>query len=72
PRCAATQEGLAIMMEIFTFSSYPLRARTINNRILAVEKAEDGANFLDIYEFYLIEGYDKVDAFRNASRVFRG
>lgn len=72
PRCAATQEGLAILMEILTFSTYPLRARTINDRILGIEKAEDGADFLDIYQFYLIEGYTEVEAFRNAMRVFRG
>jgi len=72
PRCASTQEGLAILMEILTFSTYPLRARTINDRILGIEKAEDGADFLDIYQFYQIEGYTEVEAFRNAMRVFRG
>lgn len=72
PRCAATQEGLAILMEIITFSTYPLRARTINDRILGVEKAEDGANFLEVYDFYLTEGYDEADAYRNSTRVFRG
>lgn len=71
-RVAATQEGLAILMEILTFSTYPLRARTINDRILGVDKAEDGADFLDVYEFYLIEGYGESEAFRNAMRVFRG
>ena len=72
PGCAATQEGLAIMMEIFTFSSYPLRARSINDRILGVDKAEEGADFLDVYQFYLSEHYSPPDAFRNAMRVFRG
>jgi len=72
PRCAATQEGLAILMEILTFSTYPLRARTINDRILGIEKAEDGADFLDLYQFYLIEGYTEIEAFRNSMRVFRG
>jgi len=72
PRVAATQEGLAILMEILTFSTYPLRARTINDRILGVDKAEDGANFLEVYEFYLNERYSEADAFRNTMRVFRG
>jgi uncharacterized protein (TIGR02421 family) len=72
PRCAATQEGLAILMEILTFSTYPLRARTINDRILAIGKAEDGANFLEIYDFYLTEGHEPIEAFRNTVRVFRG
>lgn len=72
PRVAATQEGLAILMEILTFSTYPLRARTINDRIIGVDKAEEGADFLEVYEFYLTEGYSEQDAFRNSMRVFRG
>ncbi|MEK7357234.1 MAG: flavohemoglobin expression-modulating QEGLA motif protein [Bdellovibrionota bacterium] len=72
PRVAATQEGLAILMEILTFSTYPLRARTINDRILGVDKAEEGANFLEVYEFYLTENYAPTDAYRNTVRVFRG
>ncbi|MES2855431.1 MAG: flavohemoglobin expression-modulating QEGLA motif protein, partial [Bdellovibrionota bacterium] len=72
PRCVATQEGLAILMEILTFSTYPLRARAINDRILGVDKAEEGANFLEVYEFYLTEGYSEQDSYRNSTRVFRG
>jgi uncharacterized protein (TIGR02421 family) len=72
PRCVATQEGLAILMEILTFSTYPLRARAINDRILGVDKAEEGANFLEVYEFYQTEGYSDQDSYRNATRVFRG
>lgn len=72
PRCATTQEGLAILMEILTFSTYPLRARAINDRILGVAKAEDGANFIEVFEFYLTEGYSPSDSYRNTTRVFRG
>lgn len=72
PRCAATQEGLAILVETLTFSSYPRRARTINDRLIGIDMAEDGADFLDVYGFYLNEGYGERDAFRNGMRVFRG
>ena len=72
PRVAATQEGLAILMEILTFSTYPLRARAINDRILGVNKAEEGADFLEVYNFYLTERYGECEAYRNAMRVFRG
>lgn len=72
PRCVSTQEGLATLMEILTFSSYPRRARAINDRIVGIDRAEDGADFLDLYRFYLEEGYGESDAFRNAKRVFRG
>jgi uncharacterized protein (TIGR02421 family) len=72
PRVVATQEGLAILMEIFTFSSYPLRARIINDRILAIAMVENGANFLEVYQAQLEKGYTELDAYRNTMRVFRG
>jgi len=72
PRCAATQEGLAIIMEIFTFRTYPLRARHINDRILGIDKVEDGANILDLLEFYRTEGYSEDDCLANVKRIFRG
>lgn len=72
PRCSATQEGLAVIMEIFTFRSYPRRARHINDRILGIDKAEDGANILELIEFYRTEGYSEDECVGNAKRVFRG
>lgn len=72
PRTAVTQEGLAILMEILTFSTYPHRARTINDRILGVNRAESGADFYEVFEFYLGQDYDEVTSFRNTMRVFRG
>jgi uncharacterized protein (TIGR02421 family) len=72
PRVAATQEGLAVIMEIFTFRSYPRRARSINDRILGIDKVEDGANLLELLEFYRTEGYSEDDSISNAMRCFRG
>jgi uncharacterized protein (TIGR02421 family) len=72
PRCSATQEGLAVIMEIFTFRTYPKRARQINDRILGIDKAEDGANILELIEFYRTEGYSEEDCLANARRVYRG
>jgi uncharacterized protein (TIGR02421 family) len=72
PRCAATQEGLAVIMEIFTFRSFPRRARSINDRILGIDKAEDGANVLELLEFYRTEGYSEDECLSNVKRVFRG
>lgn len=72
PRMAPTQEGLAILMEIFSFVSYPRRARTINDRVLGIDKAEDGASVLDLVEFYRTEGYSETDVLNNVKRVFRG
>lgn len=72
PRCSSTQEGLAVIMEIFTFRSYPRRARQINDRILGIAKAEEGANLLEVIEFYRTEGYSEDECLTNAKRVFRG
>ncbi len=72
PRTTAVQEGLAALLEIFTFRTYPRRARRLNDRVLAVDKAEDGASFLDVYEWFRTEGYDEEECFHNTRRIFRG
>ncbi len=72
PRTAAVQEGLAALLEMFTFRTYPRRARRLNDRVLAVDKAEDGANFLDVFEWFRTEGYEEEECFHNTRRVFRG
>jgi uncharacterized protein (TIGR02421 family) len=72
PRTAAVQEGLAALVEMFTFRTHPRRARRLNDRILAVDKAEDGADFLDVFEWFRTEGYDEQECFNNTRRIFRG
>jgi uncharacterized protein (TIGR02421 family) len=72
PSSTVTQEGLAIITEIFTFSSYPGRVRRLTNRIVAVNMAEEGANFYDVFQFYREQGMDEEDAFQSTVRVFRG
>lgn len=72
PSSTVTQEGLAIITEIFTFSSYPGRVRRLTNRINAVSMAEEGANFFDVYQFYREQGMDEDDSYQSAVRVFRG
>lgn len=72
PRVAATQEGLAAVLEILTLVCYPSRARRLNDRVLAVEKAEQGADFLEVFEWFRTEGYDEEICFWNTQRVFRG
>jgi uncharacterized protein (TIGR02421 family) len=72
PRTTAVQEGLAALLEIFTFRTYPRRARRLNDRVIAVDKAEDGASFIDVFEWFRTEGYDEEECFHNTRRVFRG
>lgn len=72
PRCIQTQEGLAVLMEVLTLRSYPLRLKKISDRIRGIHLSEEGADFKELYDFYLNEGYSEGDAFRNGMRVCRG
>lgn len=72
PRTTTVQEGLAALLEIFTFRTFPRRARRLNDRVLAVDKAEDGASFLEVFEWFRTEGYEEEECFNNTRRIFRG
>lgn len=72
PSSTVTQEGLAIITEIFTFSSYPGRVQRLTNRVNAVAMAEEGANFFDVFQFYREQGMDDDDSYQSTVRVFRG
>lgn len=72
PSSTVTQEGLAIITEMFTFSSYPGRVQRLTNRINAVSMAEEGANFFDVFQFYRQQGMDEHDSYQSTVRVFRG
>jgi len=72
PSSTITQEGLAVLTEMFAFASHPGRVRRLTNRIEGVAMAEAGANFLEVYRFFLEEGYDKREAYQHSMRIFRG
>ncbi|WP_019865343.1 flavohemoglobin expression-modulating QEGLA motif protein [Methylovulum miyakonense] len=72
PSATITQEGLAVLMEILTFSSTPERLMRLINRVRATTLVEEGANFLDIFEFFRAKGLDEDDSYTFSSRVFRG
>lgn len=72
PSSTVTQEGLGIIAEIFTFSSYPGRVRRLTNRINAVNMAEEGANFFDVFNLYREQGFSEDESYQASVRVFRG
>ncbi len=72
PRIAAIQEGLAVLMETLTFSSFPLRARRISDRVSAIQMAEDGADFIQVYRALTEQGLPEYEAYSISQRVFRG
>ncbi len=72
PSSTVTQEGLAILMEVIAFASYPSRLRKLTNRTRAIHMAEQGADFVQVCDFYREQGFSLEDSYSNASRAFRG
>jgi len=72
PSATVTQEGLAVITEIFAFASHPARVRRLTNRIEGVAMAEAGGNFLEVYRYFLEEGYDAHESYQHTIRIFRG
>jgi uncharacterized protein (TIGR02421 family) len=72
PSSSLTQEGLAVLTEVLTAASHPGRVRRLTNRATAAALAERGANFLDVFRFFLDEGYSPKESYQQAMRVFRG
>lgn len=72
PSSTMTQEGLAVLAEILAFASHPGRVRRLTNRIEGVALAEAGANFLEVYRYFLEEGYSAHDSYHHTMRIFRG
>jgi uncharacterized protein (TIGR02421 family) len=72
PSSTITQEGLAVITEIFAFASHPGRVRRLTNRIEGVALAEAGANFLEVYRYFLEQGYDPRESYQHTMRIFRG
>jgi uncharacterized protein (TIGR02421 family) len=72
PRTTATQEGLAVLTEFLTQSTGIDRMRRLADRTLAIRMAEEGADFLQLYQFFLARGNDESAAYDGARRVCRG
>lgn len=72
PRVTATQEGLATFAELMTGSIDLARMKRISLRILAIDMALKGADFIDVFRFFVESGQEEGEAFTSAQRVFRG
>lgn len=72
PRTTGTQEGLAVLTEFLTQATSIDRLRRLADRTLAIKMAEDGADFREVYRFFLERDDDRTAAYDNARRVFRG
>ena len=72
PRVTATQEGLATFAELITGAIDIERMKRISLRIIAIDMAMKGADFIDVFSFFLAAGQPESDSFASAQRVFRG
>ncbi|UVJ46199.1 flavohemoglobin expression-modulating QEGLA motif protein [Pseudomonas sp. LS1212] len=72
PRTTATQEGIAMLAELLTGSIDIQRLRRITLRVLAVQQALDGADFIEVFKGFLQAGQTEEESFRSTQRIFRG
>lgn len=77
PGTTRTQEGLAVFSEFITGSMDVERLSRLTDRVLAIQMAVEGADFMEVYRYFLERGSEQGDpdeqtAFEQARRVFRG
>jgi uncharacterized protein (TIGR02421 family) len=72
PRTTATQEGLATFAEQITGSIDIERMKRVSLRIEAVAMALEGADFVQVFRYFLDAGQNECESFSSAQRVFRG
>ncbi len=66
------QEGLAVFAEIITGAMDPKRFRRLVDRVIAIQMAVEGADFIEVYRYFLEQNGDKYQAYEDTRRVFRG
>src|SRR5207342_3864693 len=72
PRVTIAQEGLATFAEQITGSIDIGRMKRISLRIEAVAMALAGADFVQVFKYFLDAGQNEVESFSSTQRVFRG
>lgn len=72
PRATATQEGLAVFAELMSGSIDIARLQRISLRILAIDMALRGADFIEVYRWFRDQGQGVADSFYSTQRVYRG
>lgn len=72
PGTTRTQEGLAVFAEMISGSIDLDRVRRLADRVVAVQMAIDGADFIEVYRYFVERAAPPEQAFESARRVFRG
>jgi uncharacterized protein (TIGR02421 family) len=72
PGTTHTQEGLAVYSEYVSGTLGLDRLRRLADRTVAVQLALDGADFIEVYRWFLERSPGPEQAFESTRRVFRG
>jgi uncharacterized protein (TIGR02421 family) len=72
PRTTATQEGLATFAELITGAIDLNRLKRIALRVIAVEMALSGANFIEVFDYFIKNGQTHNESYGSTQRIFRG
>lgn len=72
PGTTRTQEGLAVYSEYVSGTLGLDRLRRLADRILAVQLVVDGADFIELYRWFLDRTPNEEQAFESTRRIFRG
>ena len=72
PRTTKTQEGLATFAELVTGAMDVARLERLAMRVEAIDRAMSGADFVEVFRYFVEEGQPPFEGFNSTMRVFRG
>jgi uncharacterized protein (TIGR02421 family) len=72
PGTTRTQEGLAVYSEYVSGTLGLDRLRRLADRIIAVQLVVDGADFIELYRWFLDRTPNPEQAYESTRRIFRG
>lgn len=72
PRTTGPQEGLATFAELITGAMDISRMERIALRVVAIDAALQGADFIEVFRQLLAAGQTPAESFSSTMRVFRG
>jgi uncharacterized protein (TIGR02421 family) len=72
PRTTGAQEGLATFSELITGAIDIDRMERIALRVIGIDMALGGADFIEVFRYFLEAGQPEKESFNSAMRVFRG
>lgn len=72
PRTTGPQEGLATFSELITGAIDIDRMERIALRVIGIDMALNGADFIEVFRYFLDAGQPEKESFNSTMRIFRG